>query len=111
MPMLNLKCSKPVPDELLEELSSAIAETIGKPEKYVMVVVDSADILMSGEKGDAAYAEVKSIGGLDRVVNHELTIKICVLLNDHLGIASDRIYVTFQSVAADHWGWNQSTFG
>ena len=78
MPMLNLKCSKPVPDELLEELSSAIAETIGKPEKYVMVVVDSADILMSGEKGDAAYAEVKSIGGLDRVVNHELTIKICI---------------------------------
>jgi phenylpyruvate tautomerase len=111
MPMLNLKCSRPVPDELLKELSSAIAETIGKPEKYVMVVVDSADILMSAEKGDAAYAEVKSIGGLDRVVNHELTMKLCVLLNDHLGIAPDRIYVTFESVAADHWGWNQSTFG
>ena len=111
MPMLNLKCSKPIPDELLGELSSAIAETIGKPEKYVMVVSGSADLLMSGEKGDAAYAEVKSIGGLDRVVNHELTIKICVLLNDHLGIPSDRIYVTFQTVAADHWGWNQSTFG
>ena len=111
MPMLNVKCSKPVPDELLQELSSAVAETIGKPEKYVMVVAESADLLMSGEKGDAAYVEVKSIGGLDRVVNHELTIKICVLLNDHLGIASDRIYVTFQSVAADHWGWNQSTFG
>jgi phenylpyruvate tautomerase len=111
MPMLNLKCSRPVPDELLKELSSAIAETIGKPEKYVMVVLDSADILMSAEKGGAAYAEVKSIGGLDRVVNHELTMKLCVLLNDHLGIASDRIYVTFQSVAADHWGWNQSTFG
>ena len=111
MPMLNLKCSKPVPDELLEELSSAIAETIGKPEKYVMVVVENADLLMSGGKGDAAYAEVKSIGGLDRTVNHELTIKLCVLLNDHLGIEPDRIYVTFQSVPADHWGWNQSTFG
>lgn len=111
MPMLNLKCSKPVPDELLAELSSAIAETIGKPEKYVMVVAESADLLMSGEKGDAAYAEVKSIGGLDRIVNHELTIKLCVLLNDHLGIPSDRIYVTFQSVDADHWGWNQSIFG
>ena len=94
MPMLNLKCSKPVPGELLKELSSAVAETTGKPETYVMVVAESADLLMSGEQGDAAYAEVKSIGGLDRVVNHELTIKLCVLLNDHLGIASDRIYVT-----------------
>jgi phenylpyruvate tautomerase PptA (4-oxalocrotonate tautomerase family) len=109
--MLNLKCSKPVPETLLEELSSVIAETIGKPEKYVMVVAEKADLLMSGNQDDAAYAEVKSIGGLDRVVNHELTMKLCVLLNDHLGIASDRIYVTFQSVAADHWGWNQATFG
>jgi len=111
MPMLNLKCSKPVPHQLLEELSSAVAETIGKPEKYVMVVAESADLLMSGEQGDAAYAEVRSIGGLDRGVNHELTMKLCALLHDHLGIAPDRIYVTFQSVAADHWGWNKSTFG
>ena len=111
MPMLNLKCSKPVPHELLEELSSAVADTIGKPEKYVMVVAGNADLLMSGAKGDAAYAEVKSIGGLDRSVNHELTMKICALLDDHLGIAPDRVYVTFQSVAADHWGWNKATFG
>jgi phenylpyruvate tautomerase PptA (4-oxalocrotonate tautomerase family) len=111
MPVLNVKCSKPLPDELLQELSCSVAETIGKPEKYVMVVAETADILMAGEHGDAAYAVVRSIGGLDRIVNHELTIKICVLLNDHLGIASDRIYVTFQSVAADHWGWNQTTFG
>ena len=111
MPMLSLKCSKTVPQELLEELSSAIAETIGKPEKYLMVVAESAKLLMSGEKGDAAYAEIKSIGGLDRTVNHELTMKLCILLNDHLDIAPARVYVTFQSVAADHWGWNQSTFG
>ncbi len=111
MPMLNLKCSKPVPQALLEALSSAVAEAIGKPEKYVMVVAENADLLMSGETGDAAYAAVRSIGGLDRSVNNELTRKLCGLLHDHLGIASDRVYVTFQSVAADHWGWNESTFG
>lgn len=111
MPMLNLKCSKPVPQSLMDELSAAVADAIGKPEKYVMVVVEPAGLLMSGKPGDAAYAEVKSIGGLDNTVNHELTMKICILLNDHLGIAPDRIYVTFQSVAADHWGWNSTTFG
>ncbi len=111
MSMLNLKCSKKIPDDLLEMLSAVVAETIGKPEQYVMVVASRADILMSGKDGAAAYAELKSIGGLGRVVNHELTMKICILLNDHLGIAADRVYVTFQSIEPDHWGWNSSTFG
>lgn len=111
MPALILKCSKEISPALLGGLSKAVSETIGKPEKYVMVVAERADVMMSGEKGDAAYAEVKSIGGLDRAVNEKLTIRICELLNGYLGIATDRIYVTFQSVSADHWGWNNSTFG
>jgi phenylpyruvate tautomerase PptA (4-oxalocrotonate tautomerase family) len=111
MPMLSLKCTQEVPAELLNELSSAMAETIGKPEQYVMVAAEKADLLMSGQSGDAAYAEVKRIGGLSREVNHELTMKICILLQDHLGIPADRTYVTFQSVERDHWGWNKATFG
>lgn len=110
MPMLSLKCPQDIPEDLLKEFSSIVAETIGKPEKYVMVVAEKAGMLMSGNKGNTAYAEVKSIGGLDRIVNHELTMKICLLLNDHLGIPTDRVYVVFQSVAADHWGWNSKTF-
>ncbi len=111
MPMLNLKCTQDISDELKQELSQAVAETIGKPETYVMVVAEKASILMSGEKGDAAYAEVRSIGGLDRDVNQALTQKICTLLQELLLIPSDRVYVTFQSVERDHWGWNGSTFG
>ncbi len=110
MPMLSLKCAKEIPDELLKELSTVVAETIGKPEQYVMVAAEKADMLMSGAPGDAAFAEIKSLGGLNRVVNHELTMKICVLLNDHLGIPGDRVYVTFQSLERDHWGWNGSLF-
>ena len=111
MPMLNLKCTKDIPQELLGELSSAVAKAIGKPEKYVMVVAEKTDLVMSGSEGDAACAEVKSIGGLNGGVNRELTAKICSLLKDYLGIPADRTYVMFESLAADHWGWNGSTFG
>ncbi len=111
MPMINLKCSQEIPADLLGELSAAVAETIGKPEKYVMVVASRADMMMSGSPGNAVYAEVKSLGGLDRIVNHEMTMKICVLLNDHLDIPADRIYVTFESLERDHWGWNGTIFG
>jgi len=109
--MLNIQCTREIPADVQLQLSSIVADTIGKPEQYVMVVAGQAHVLMSGEKGDAAYVEVKSIGGLNRDVNHALTMKICDLLNDHPGIPGDRIYVTFQSVERDHWGWNGSTFG
>jgi len=111
MPMISLKCSKPIPDNLLGELSAAVAETLGKPEKYVMVSVSEVSMMMSGTKGDAAYAEVKSLGGLSRTVNHEITMKLCVLLSDHLGIPADRVYVTFTSLERDQWGWNGTLFG
>jgi phenylpyruvate tautomerase len=111
MPMINLKSSCEVPADLLKDISEMIAITIGKPEQYVMVVADKVELVMSGAAGDAVYAEVKSIGGLNRAVNHEITMKLCVLLSDHLGIPGDRIYVTFQSLERDHWGWNGSTFG
>jgi phenylpyruvate tautomerase len=111
MPMLNLKCTKDIPQELLGELSSAVAETIGKPEQYVMVVAEKTDLMMSGSVGDAACAEVKSIGGLNSSVNRELTAKLCKLLNSRLGIPANRTYVTFESLTADCWGWNNSTFG
>ncbi len=110
MPMINIKCSQEIPADLLGELSTVLAETIGKPEKYVMVVASKADMMMSGTAGDVVYAEVKSIGGLNRIVNHEITMKICVLFSDHLGIPAERTYVTFQSVERDHWGWNGTTF-
>lgn len=111
MPMIHLKSQQEIPKDLLQEISAMMAETIGKPERYVMVVSETADLMMSGTAGNAVYADVKSLGGLSRVVNHEITMKLCILLNDHLGIPGDRIYVTFQSLERDHWGWNGSTFG
>lgn len=111
MPALLLKCTKDVTPEFCEQVSSVVAETIGKPEQYVMVVAERADVMMSGEAGDAAFAEVKSIGGLSRTVNHELTMKLCDLLSGHFGIPADRVYITFQSFERDHWGWNKATFG
>lgn len=111
MPMLSLRCSKEIPEALLQELSAAVAEAIGKPEKYVMVVAERADITLSATTADAAYGEVRSIGGLDRAVNRRLTGSICRLLSERLGIPAERIYITFQSLPADHWGWDSSTFG
>ena len=115
MPLIQLTTTAALADvkrkELLDALSVLVAESIGKPEQYVMATISTAAMSMSGKTGDAAFADVRSIGGLNRQVNQELSSRLCALLKESLGIAPDRVYVNFTDVAASHWGWNSETFG
>jgi phenylpyruvate tautomerase PptA (4-oxalocrotonate tautomerase family) len=115
MPLLKLETTVALSDEkkkaLLASLSKIVAGTIGKPEQYVMVVVSPAAILMSGNPGEAAFVDIRSIGGLSGDVNRQLSQKIGSLLKESLGVPPDRIYLNFTDVLAGHWGWNGDTFG
>lgn len=98
-------------DELLSALSKLVANGIGKPERYVMAIVENSALLMSGRPGPAAFAQVRSIGGLGGDVNGRITAALCSLLEESLGIPPDRVYVNFFDLSAGDWGWNGSTFG
>jgi len=115
MPLLKLETTVALSEAkqkaLLVSLSKLVAETIGKPEQYVMVAVNPAPMLMSGKPDDAAFADIRSIGGLSRDVNRLLAQRVCKLLNEHLGISPDRVYLNFTDVEAGNWGWNGTTFG
>jgi phenylpyruvate tautomerase PptA (4-oxalocrotonate tautomerase family) len=115
MPLLKLETTVTLADDkkqaLLASLSKIVAGTIGKPEQYVMVVISAAAILMSGKPGDAAFVDIRSIGGLGGDVNQQLAQKIGGLLKESLGVPPDRIYLNFTDVAAANWGWNGDTFG
>ena len=115
MPLLRLETSVALPEDkrktLLASLSKAVAETIGKPEQYVMVSASPAAMLMSGKPGDGAFVDLRSIGGLSDEVNRKLSQQVCRLLKDSLGIFPDRVYLNFTDVDAGNWGWNGSTFG
>ncbi|HEX3626054.1 MAG TPA: phenylpyruvate tautomerase MIF-related protein [Verrucomicrobiae bacterium] len=115
MPLLRLETTVALTDEksasLLPALSRIVAESIGKPEEYVMVTANQVSILMSGEPGDAAFAEVRSIGGLNGTVNQKVSQKLCRLLNQSLGVPANRIYLNFIDIKGENWGWNSNTFG
>ena len=115
MPLLKLETTVSLAEEkgkpLLAALSKAVAAVTGKPEQYVMVTVSHSAILMSGKAGDAAFVDVRGIGGLKGETNRQLSQQICKLLKDSLGIAPDRVYLNFTKVEAGNWGWNGSTFG
>jgi phenylpyruvate tautomerase PptA (4-oxalocrotonate tautomerase family) len=115
MPLLKLETTVALSDDqrqqLLASLSKIIAQTIGKPEQYVMVTIGPAAILMSGKPGHAAFVDIRSIGGLSGDVNRKLSREVCELLNHALGIAPERVYLNFANLDAGSWGWNASTFG
>jgi len=115
MPLLKLETTIALSSEqrqqLLASLSKIVADTIGKPEQYVMVTIGAAAILMSGKPGDAAFVDIRSIGGLGGDVNHQLSQKVCALLAQSLQVPQNRVYLNFTDVDAGDWGWNGSTFG
>jgi phenylpyruvate tautomerase len=115
MPLIKLETSASLSDavksELLTGLSEITATAIGKPEAYVMATVSESAMCMAGEAGPTAFADIRSIGGLNQGVNREISKRVCALLQEKLDIPSSRVYLSFNDVAAVNWGWNNSTFG
>ncbi len=115
MPLLQLHTSVTVADTkrstLLGQLSKLVAECIGKPEAYVMVTLREGPMSMSGEIGAAAFADVRSIGGLSPEVNKRIMSRLCALLEHELGIPPARTFANFTEVPRANWGHNSDTFG
>ena len=114
MPMINLKTPLDVPenkrDSLLNALSKAVSEVTGKPERYIMVILEKADFMLGGERELAAFLDIRGIGGISPEINANLSKKICEILEERIAVAQDKVYLNFTDVPASNWGWNGSTF-
>ena len=112
MPLIKISTSVPkikAEDEFLKAISLKITELTGKPEKYVMVCIQTnVPIMFGGGKDNACYIEVKSIGALNP---SKMSFELCNTINNILGIDNDRIYINFEEKEAKNWGYNASTFG
>ncbi len=112
MPLINVKVSSSNlenKDELLKALSAELASLTGKPEKYIMSILDSnVPMTFSGSNDPCCYIEIKSIGALNPSA---MTKSFCDIIEAQIGIPSDRIYISFEDVPASHWGFNRNTFG
>lgn len=91
--------------------STKTAEILGKPERYVMVGLETGrDLLFAGSDEPAAFVELASLG-LPEDQTGGLSGEICTFLQDRLGVPPDRIYIHFQNVERHMWGLNGTTFG
>jgi len=115
MPCLRVQVSAVAADEkkkaVLNVLSAVVSEILGKPEQYVMIVMEQSAIMMSGSDAPAAFVDMRSIGKLNQKTNTQLTQRICAVFEEKLGIPAERVFLNFTDVAASNWGWNSRTFG
>lgn len=111
MPYLNIVTNQTITDEaaLLKAASQTVSKAAGKPENYVMVAVEAkANMMMSGSDEPTAFLDYRALGlPSDRTAFSDV---LCTLINDHLGIAGDRIYISMTDSERQNWGWNHSTF-
>jgi phenylpyruvate tautomerase PptA (4-oxalocrotonate tautomerase family) len=114
MPLLTISTNrlteKAQAQELIKQASATLASMLGKPERYVMVVLNhNAQMLFAGDDSPLAYLELKSIG-LPADRTSEFSRTLCELISNQLQIPSDRVYIEFSDAQRHMWGWNGSTF-
>jgi phenylpyruvate tautomerase PptA (4-oxalocrotonate tautomerase family) len=114
MPTLKIHTNATIDDQawnaLLSAASQRIAELLGKPENYVMVIAaPSAKMCFAGTQAPLAYLELKSLG-LPESRTAEFSAALCALLGEHLGVPAERIYIEFSAPARHLFGFNGGTF-
>ena len=94
---------------LQKEVSKMVAELTGKPENYVMTMVQSnIEMTFSGSDEPCCFIQLKSIGSL---LPSSMSKSLCELIASKTNIKANRIYIEFTDVKPSNWGFNSSTFG
>ncbi|MES2691935.1 MAG: phenylpyruvate tautomerase MIF-related protein [Verrucomicrobiota bacterium] len=106
----NLPLGKKAERAILRNASTLVSEQLAKPESFVMVALQKdISMLFAGSDDPVAFLELKSVG-LPARKTKDLSEALCQLIEGHLGIPRDRVYVKFIDVKGAMWGWKGDTF-
>ncbi len=112
MPFIQVNTSSKsvVDDNLLQkEISQLVADLTGKPEKFVMTMIQSdTHLTFAGSDEPCCFIKLKSIGSIEP---SSMSKSICQLIASKTNIKTNRIYIEFIDVEASNWGFDSSTFG
>lgn len=112
MPLLQINTNISIEDStaFAKDASRIVAGMLGKPESYVMVVVNSdTSLVFGGSDEAAAHLKLKSLG-LDESKTTDYSTHLCGFIQNILGIVPSRIYIEFSSPERHMWGWDGGTF-
>ena len=110
MPFISISTSANIEDKnkLLEEISILISSLTNKSKEFVMAKLEDNSKLFFNDESHCCFLEIKSIGSLNP---SQMSKPICSFIHEKIGIPIDKIYICFEDVPAEMWGWNGRTFG
>ena len=119
MPLIKLQTVTPVPEEkqqaLLASASRIVAKATGKPETYVMAILEpAAAATMAGQAAPVAFVDVRGIGGVNATVNTAISNGVCIAtgtIRARWAICSERASSWLRATSSMHaWisYWNIS---
>ena len=110
MPYINVSTSAKIEDKkkFLEEISVFISSLTNKSKRFVMAKLDDNCEMYFNDDAPSCFLEIKSIGSLNP---SEMAKPISDLIHAKMGIAIDKIYISFEDVSASMWAWYGRTFG
>ncbi len=114
MPYLKIQTNRVVDEattgDLIKQASRIVSDQLGKSENYVMVAMEpTALMIFAGDDAPTVFMELKSIG-LSESQTPALSEALCSLMQDTLGVSTDRVYIEFADAPRKMWGWNGATF-
>ncbi|CAL2036698.1 CBN-MIF-1 protein [Caenorhabditis brenneri] len=109
---VNVSLSAEKKTELLKELSTVIGKLLGKPEMYMCIHVNADQaISFAGTTEPAGFAVLKSIGGVgSSAQNNKISAAVFPIIEKHLGIPGNRLYIEFFNLGAADIAFNGQTF-
>jgi len=109
MPYLKIQTNLPIGKKsqqtIMRSASALVARELDKPEDLVLVSLEAdTTMLFAGSDDPVAFLELKSVG-LPARKTKALSQVLCELIEEHLGIARDRVYLKYLSVKPGMWGF------
>ena len=114
MPLLTISTNIALDNETAQVLclaaSSHVANLLGKPESYVMVILQTnITMCFAGNAAPCASLQLKSLG-LPGQQTTGFSASLCDFLHQQTGIPTERIYIEFSDPERHMWGWDRRTF-
>ena len=96
-------------DSLLKAISKEVSNLTGMNEQWVMASIEpNVSMSFSGTTDPCCYAEVKNIGEIDGA---KFQAPLSKLISDKTGIPADRIFIRYENIPGNRWGFNDRMFG
>lgn len=114
MPFISTKTNQSISKKTAKALKEAYASAIellpGKTEKWLMLSFEGdTEMAFHGDMDSPmAYVSVSLVGTAPREAYDAMTVRLCEIMGEVLGIAPDMVYVKYEE--ADCWGWNHINF-